>query len=70
MGQGGVSVSNTLILLKYYDMEYTFFGFDMELALAMKWIVAYKNGGVWRSSLGRNLLLDMPQVTPLPTSTE
>ena len=37
-------LDNEHTLLQGYRMDYAFFGFDMHLALAMKWIVANNTG--------------------------
>ena len=63
-------LNNTHTLLQKYHMEYAFFGFHMQLALAMNWIVAYQVGNVWRPALGPNLLISQPQGMPLPMSAE
>ena len=63
-------MDNTHTLLNEYHVDYVFFGFEMEMALAIKWIVASQQGHGWRTALEPNLLSDMPQGMPLPLLAE
>lgn len=63
-------LDNTNTLLQEYRVDYLFFGLETQLALAIKWIMANKMGNEWQRALGPNLLINMPQGTPLHTLSE
>ena len=63
-------LDNATTLLNEYHIDYAFFGFDMQLALAIKRIVAYQLGNAWRPALGPNLLIELLQGTPLTVSAK